>query len=79
MKSQLNITKYLFDPGQILSISIELPPSGKFLIISTTDDATLNIPYIFQVNNDSPLFAQIPDIDWKNVWIISIRYEYPII
>ena len=79
MKSHLNITNYLFDPGQVLSISIELHPNGKYLIISTTDDNTLNITYIYQVNNDLPLFSQIPAIDWQNVWIIYVRSDHPII
>ena len=49
VKYNINIINYPFDPGQILSISIELPPIGKYLSISIMDDATLNISYISQV------------------------------
>ena len=49
VKYNINIINYPFDPGQILSISIELPTIGKYLSISIMDDSTLNSSYISQV------------------------------
>ena len=42
------------------------------------DDVIFNIPYIYQIYNDPPLFALLPDHPRRHVWTFSIRYEEPI-
>ena len=54
------ITNSNFDPIQVLTIDIEMPPNGKFLRISIEEYSIFNILYIYQVYNDWPLFVQIP-------------------
>ena len=39
------------------------------------DDTILNILYIEQVFNDSPLLSHLPAHDVWNVWIVVIGYE----
>ena len=78
VKPGTNITNYPFDNRQVLSISIQLNPSGKYLSISIMDDATFNISYIAQVYNESLLFDHIPDHAQQNTWIVVIVYKEPI-
>ena len=76
VKYQINITNHTFDTGQVLSISIELPPSGKYLIISIMDDYKLSIPYIY---NDSPLFVHLFAYARCNLLTFAIKSEELII
>ena len=49
VKHNINITNSPYVPGQVISISVDLPPSLKSLRISIMDGATFNTPYIVQV------------------------------
>ena len=75
VKYQINIINYPFDPVQILSIFIEIPPIGKYISISIMDNATLNISYISQLYNDLLLFSHLPADAWYNLCIAAIGSE----
>ena len=75
VKYNINIINYPFEIGQILSISIELIPSGKYISISIMDDATLNLSHISQLYNDLLLFSHLPPHAWRNLCILAIVSE----
>ena len=48
-KPPIQTTNSKFDPNEVLSTDVELPPSVNYRKISIMDDNILNLPYIAQV------------------------------
>ena len=58
---------------------MELPPSGKKVGFNLLDDEDFKIPYITDKKPNSLAIHQLPSQAKRNVWIIYINGEEPII
>jgi hypothetical protein len=57
---------------------ISIPPKGRKFHIQVGDDQEYHIPFLDRVYVDSPWFNEIPPSARRNMWIVAINDEEPI-
>ena len=76
---ELDLTSTPFSDTRIIIYEIELPPSGKKVGFNLMDDENSTIPYITDTIPNSSSGHKLPSQDKRNVCILAINGEEPII
>ena len=76
---EIDLTYTPFIDTTIIIYKIELPPAGKTISINLLDDEYFTIPYVIYKIPNSTAGHQLLTQAKKNVWIIAINVEEPII
>eukprot|EP00978_Attheya_sp_CCMP212_P001981 scaffold4085_cov33-Attheya_sp.AAC.2 len=76
--SSFDIQTSPFPADEIHSFKISIPPKGRRFFIQVGDDQEYHIPFIDQVYVDSPWFNELPPSAQRNMWIVAINDEEPI-
>ena len=76
---ELDLTSTKFSDTTIITYEIELTPSGKKVGFNLPGDEEFTIAYITDTILNSPDAHQLPSQAKRNVWIVAINGEEPII
>ena len=75
---ELDIIPTPFSNTKILTYKIDLPSSGNKIRFNLLDDEYFTIPYFTDTIPNSSAGHQLPTLDKRNLWIISVNGEDPI-
>jgi hypothetical protein len=76
--SSFDIQESSFPADEMFSFQVSIPPQGRRFHIQVGDDQEYHIPFLDRVYVDSPWFHEIPPSARRNMWIVSIDEEEPI-
>eukprot|EP00978_Attheya_sp_CCMP212_P023543 scaffold72435_cov57-Attheya_sp.AAC.1 len=76
--SSFDIQTSPFPADEMHSFQISIPPKGRHFHIQVGDDQEYHIPFIDRVYVDSPWFNELPPSARRNMWIVAINDEEPI-
>ena len=76
---ELDLTSTPFSDTKIITYEIDLPPSGNKVGFNILNDEYFTTPYITDTTSNSPAGQIFSSEARKNVWIIDINGEEPII
>ena len=76
---EFDLTSTPFSDETIITYDIELPPSGKKIGFNLPDDEDFKIPYITGTIPNSPAGHKLPSQAKRNVYIVPINVEDPIL
>jgi len=76
--SQFDIAKSAFPAEECHTYQVDIPPQGQRFYIQVGDDSDFHIPYLDKLFRESPWLRTLPPFARRNMWIVSINAEEPI-
>jgi hypothetical protein len=69
-----------FPAEEMHTFQVSIPPQGRCFHIQVGDDKDFHIPFLLDpvLYSDSPWFTEIPPLARRNMWIVTIDEEEPI-
>eukprot|EP00978_Attheya_sp_CCMP212_P016076 scaffold41833_cov35-Attheya_sp.AAC.4 len=76
--SQFDVAKSAFPAKECHTYQVDIPPQGQRFYIQVRDDIDFYIPYLDKLFRESPWLRTLPPTTRRNMWIVSINAEEPI-